>query len=138
MPRNVIDLFHASTGQIQTYTWVSDGSALTGQKIVSDYPPGQQSVPSIFIEVVSGYAGVVYTITCQLAIGVDTSGSTIWGAAHSVLDDSGVATITGSTSPKFEANIYSQSWWKENDGFRIIVTPDSGGTYTIRGSAILR
>lgn len=134
MAHKVHDLFHAYSGQLQTYTDTT-GSAFYGVKIVPDYPPGASNVASIMLDLVT--AGCNWTFEVELCMGVDTDGASIWGLAHNLLNDSGVNTAASDSVSAFEANLYAQDWWKENDGFRIKCTPDVGNAQ-IRGAAIVR
>lgn len=125
MARSVKPLFGTST----TFVEGTGTSDYNGVKIISDYPPGAQNVASIFINPSGGGGNVTVTVKCQFYSGV------AWGPLHNVKDEDGAnVTFQANATTAVEANLYAQSWWKENDGFRIVLSRASstalGGTAT--------
>jgi hypothetical protein len=56
-------------------------------------------------------------VKCQFYSGVD------WGELHNVVDENGNnITFAADSDTDVEANMYAQPWWKENDGWRIVLS----------------
>lgn len=100
--------------------------------VKNDYPPSEQSVASILIDLTySNDANQVF-VECALYFG-----NNVWGTWHSIEDDDGqTSKIVTTTKVYFEANLYSQSWWKENFGFAIRLRTNFTGTGNITGNGV--
>lgn len=130
MAKNVRPLIGTST----TFSESSDTSDINGAKIVNDYPPTAQNVASIFIHNGgSGLAGRTITVKCQFYSGID------WGPLHNVVDEDGNnITFDASNDTDVEANMYAQPWWKENDGWRIVLSRSAATALAGTATAVVR
>jgi hypothetical protein len=118
MAKTVIPIFSST---ITTYTWSSGANSdnVEGVELENDFPPEAQNVASILIYGTAAKT-ITFTVTCKLKIGG------LWGDGHNVLNDSDSSTFTiGTSVGYFEANLYSQSWWKMCDAFKIVLTAKS-------------
>jgi len=130
MARNIRALF----GSDFTFSESSGTSNINGTKIVNDYPPSAQNVASIFIHSDgASVTSIEMGIYCQFWSGVD------WGPLHAVIDENGAAiTIDPSEDEDRDADLYGQPWWKENDGWRIVLTRANPTTFAGQATAIIR
>jgi len=106
---------------------------INGVLIKNNDPPSAQQVGSIAINNDgTGTGGVTITVKCQLYFGVDVG----YGSIHNVKDENGTdITFEADSDETVEANLYQQDWWKENEGFRIILERTDGAT-ALAGNAV--
>jgi hypothetical protein len=129
MPKNVRPLF----GTAIAFSEAAGTADINGAQIVTDYPPTDQNVASIFIHNDGTGGAVVITVKCQFYSGVD------WGPLHNVEDENGSnITFSADSDTDVEANMYAQSWWKENDGWRIVLSRTSSTLLAGNATAIVR
>lgn len=134
MPVTILPLFSTDKN---TFSISHTGTTTTGVTVRNENPPSQLGSASILIQVAAVAPTTNITVTCQLLFSRNGE-SEVWGNAHNVLDDDGTAVFNCLTDTTFEANLYAQSWWKENNGFRIILTWANDRTTTVTGIAIIR
>lgn len=130
MAKNVRALIGTST----TFSVSAGTSNVNGAKIVNDYPPTAQNVASIFIHSDgNSVVSITVTVKCQFYSGID------WGPLHNVVDEDGNnVTFDPSVDTDVEANMYAQPWWKENDGWRIVLTRPNPATISGTATAVVR
>jgi len=103
-------------GTTNSFSVGSGSTNVVGATIKNDNPPSEQNVAAIYIHNGGGVASVTITVQCQFYSGVD------WGPLHTVQDDDGAdLTFDASVDTDVEANMYAQPFWKENDGWRIVL-----------------
>jgi len=129
MAKNIKPLIGTSTSFSE-----SAGTAdINGATIKSDYPPSEQNVAAIYIHNDGTGGAVVITVKCQFYSGVD------WGPLNTVKDDDGAdLTFNANSDTDVEANMYSQSFWKENDGWRIVLSRASSTLLAGKATAVIR
>lgn len=118
----------ALIGTSTTFSVAAAATDINGATVKSDYPPGEQNVASAFIHNDGTGGAVTITVKYQLYSGVD------WGPVHAALDGSGNAiTFSADADTDVEVNLYGQLEWKENDGWRIVLS--RGGSTLLAGKA---
>jgi len=116
-----------------SFSEVAGTGDIVGVLIKNNDPPSAQQVGSIAIDNDgTGDGTVTVTVKCQLYFGVDVG----YGSAHNVKDENGTdITFEADSDETVEANLYQQDWWKENEGFRIILERTDGAT-ALAGNAV--
>ncbi len=137
MARSIVPLFSTNLNTFTLAHTTGEGTTITGVLIRNDYPPSELGSGSIYVEVTGVSPVATITVTCQLLFSRNND-TQYWGESHQVKDDNDSATFNTLSDLKFEANLFTQDWWKENNGFRIILTFDNDRTTTIFGSAVIR
>ncbi len=129
MAKNIRPLIGTST----TFSVVAGTSDINGAKIQNDNPPSEQSLASAFVHNDGTGGAVVITVKYQLYSGVD------WGVLRNALDAAGVSiTFNANSNTDIEVNLYSQYEWKENDGFRIVLSRASSTLLAGQATAVVR
>ncbi len=129
MAKNIRPLIGTST----TFSVVAGTSDINGARIQNDNPPSEQSVASAFIHNDGTGGAVVMTVKFQLYSGVD------WGPLRTATDASGAnITFNANSNTDVEVNLYAQDEWKENDGFRIVLSRASSTLLAGTATAVVR
>lgn len=132
MAKNVIGLF---TGTKSSFTFSESAgtSDINGATIKSDYPPTEQNVASAFIHNDGTGGAVVITVKWQLYSGA------AWGTLRTAVDADGAnITFNANADTDVEVNMYAQPEWKENDGWRIVLSRASSTLLAGQATAVVR
>lgn len=138
MARNTKPLF--STDQ-SDFTWTYASGTKTGELVKNDYPPTEKGQAGICISNTTTAGSDTITVKCQMYFKIGTE--SLWGGLKTVTDEDGNnltfsgGTDTDSTDANVVANLYAQDWWQPNDGFRIVLTGNTGDTIGGKACAII-
>jgi len=118
-----------------TWSW-SDTNDKVGVLVKSDDPPSEHSVASVFIDLTTAGGANTITVKCQLAFRLN--GSISYGPEKTIKDENGDDLTFSSASPtNVVGNIYAQDWYAANDGFRIIMSGNTGGDSLVGTAAVV-
>jgi len=107
----------ALIGSAKAFSVEAGTGDIEGAHIKFDQPLYEQSVAAAYIHNDGTGGNVTITVKARLYSGV------AWGKLHNVKDEDGNnITFQANSAETVEANMYAQSWWKENNGWRIVLS----------------
>ncbi len=116
-----------------TFSESAASSDINGATIVNDDPPSAQSVAAAYIHNAGTGGAVTITVKWQQYSGVD------WGPLHTALDADGASiTFSANSNTDVEVNLYAQPEWKENNGWRIVLSRGGSTSLTGQATAVIR